>query len=804
MTTRELILLSHNRLPAQNTLMIGDAEAAAFLNGFTVLWHPAAVLDANAPPHIGSPYDHEQPTAGHVYAVIENPTTTLPDDWTGRVRDSKAVAFSATPDRKTTLENLQTALAGSSESTLWSLSAEQVAPFFAIGFGLLIVDGLFEAAGNQNIIPRNELWQDVQEAVKALPNDAVCRGHLQAAAEKLQRARETIGPATINLVDLCLLDVDDPARPLPASFSRGLPLNLVTCGAVLEKMAREQPDTLGACEKKGTGTVQAVKTPMFCGPGPEPVPIFSQALSALALGVKNNLVDVCGGSYVERADAWLPLESQLWNLLKGLAVSEQLLGQKTRVFARRRFGAHPQMPLFLSNVGIQRALLVPFDESTLPSYQMVTVNWPSPGGKQVDAFTRTPYAAESPQTYFHLAHYLHQAIKQDHTATLALLHKATSAPSWYGDLLELSRLGAVLGQWTTLSQILDGSHMGQYNSAPAADEFHGDYLSERVAAHDDRPVSWFAQQVRWRRQLDTVWTIAALQRSLNAGLDKQTVNRLLELEDRLETAEEWGVGSGEWGAGGSGESWESDLETVQKGITEGLAQRLLARATGNTRGYLLLNPCSFTRRFALELDNIAGPLPLGGPLKTCQVEGGRAKVLAEVPALGFAWIPGTAPAGTPSMPMRMKLADRHCVRNEFLEAEVDPHTGGLKAIRDHRSRGNRLGQQLIFNPGSTMRAAEVRVTSAGPALGEIISEGALMDDQEKVLATFRQRFRAWLGRPVLDLRVEISPRHSPAGYPWHAYYGARFAWRDERATMLRGVNGIGAITTSTRRRRPTM
>ena len=51
------------------------------------------------------------------------------------------------------------------------------------------MDGLFEAAGNQNIIPRNELWQDVQEAVKALPNDAVCRGHLQAAAEKLQRAR---------------------------------------------------------------------------------------------------------------------------------------------------------------------------------------------------------------------------------------------------------------------------------------------------------------------------------------------------------------------------------------------------------------------------------------------------------------------------------------------------------------------------------------------------------------------------------------------------------------------------------------
>src|SRR5262249_45972806 len=111
---------------------------------------------------------------------------------------------------------------------------------------------------------------------------------------------------------------------------------------------------------------------------------------------------------------------------------------------------------------------------------------------------------------------------------------------------------------------------------------------------------------------------------------------------------------------------------------------------------------------------------------------------------------------------------------------------------------NRLGQKLVFNPGSTMRARSVRVTSAGPALGEVVSEGAVLDEHEKVLATFRQRFRAWLGRPVLDLRIEIYPEHLPAGYAWPAYYGARFAWRDERATLLRGVNGTGYVTSHTR------
>src|SRR5438105_5894731 len=117
----------------------------------------------------------------------------------------------------------------------------------------------------------------------------------------------------------------------------------------------------------------------------------------------------------------------------------------------------------------------------------------------------------------------------------------------------------------------------------------------------------------------------------------------------------------------------------------------------------------------------------------------------------------------------MRLADARTVRNEFFEAEVDPATGGLRAFRDHRTRLNRIGEQLVFNPGSSMRAKEIKVTSNGPALGEIVTIGEIVDEHEQVLALFRQRFRAWLGRPVLELQIEISPRHAAQGYPWHAY-----------------------------------
>ncbi len=55
---------------------------------------------------------------------------------------------------------------------------------------------------------------------------------------------------------------------------------------------------------------------------------------------------------------------------------------------------------------------------------------------------------------------------------------------------------------------------------------------------------------------------------------------------------------------------------------------------------------------------------------------------------------------------------------------------------------------------------------------------------------------------MLELRIEITPQQPPQGYAWHAYYGARFAWRDERAVLLRGVNGTIYTTNQTRPETP--
>ena len=110
MEKRELILLSPYEVPAQNPLMISAEDTASFLNGFSALWHPAAIQGAAGPPRIDSPYEHEQPRAGYVYALPESPPLVLPEDWKVRARAAGAVFFYSGADRAITLGKLLEAL----------------------------------------------------------------------------------------------------------------------------------------------------------------------------------------------------------------------------------------------------------------------------------------------------------------------------------------------------------------------------------------------------------------------------------------------------------------------------------------------------------------------------------------------------------------------------------------------------------------------------------------------------------------------------------------------------------------------
>src|SRR4051794_37871175 len=108
---RELILLSPYTPPTHHPLMLGAGDTACWLNAWSALWHPAALAGATGPPRYASPYDHETPAAGHLYALPESPALYLPGDWDDRVHEAGAASFRATDDRGETLANLREALA---------------------------------------------------------------------------------------------------------------------------------------------------------------------------------------------------------------------------------------------------------------------------------------------------------------------------------------------------------------------------------------------------------------------------------------------------------------------------------------------------------------------------------------------------------------------------------------------------------------------------------------------------------------------------------------------------------------------
>jgi hypothetical protein len=582
------------------------------------------------------------------------------------------------------------------------------------------------------------------------------RESLQRAAAKLLSAREVLYPVAIHLLDVSFLDDATIEHGWPAAFEFGVTTNLISDTATLEKLAE-------------------------CDAG---------KFALLQTAVQSENAEVCGGCYLEREDPLLPIDSQLWNLRYGLDRARELLGADIRVYGRKRFGYHPHLPLFLSSNGLTKALFLTFDENSgLPNYANSVVSWPSPDGKQVDAFARPPKYADAVETYFNLGHFWFKTTREDNAATIFLLHRGKPTAIWHRDLMELNRLAPLLGTWTTFSHYFGAVTPGEYPSTMTADDFHFDFLSERIAAKSEAPVSGFAQHQRTRRRIDACWTYAALHRSLAGVRDTLDIDEALRaVEKQAETTM----------------TAPAELDDLERRITSALAERLQARAAPNQPGYLILNSCGFARRVALELDGGKYPIPLGGIVKTCQLDAGKLRTVIEIPALGFAWLPREGPAGTPAMAAKMRLGDQatHSIRNEFFEVEVDVASGGLKAIRDHKTRINRLGQQLVFNPASRMVAKEIKVTSTGPALGEIVSEGQLIGEKEQVLATFRQRLRAWLGRPLLEMRIEITPVQPPAGYGWHAYFGSRFAWRDERAALVRSFNGMGYVSTHPRPQTP--
>ena len=729
-------LLSPYRPPTSYPVSLDAPEASAWLRGYFSLWHPAVLARIDAPPRAASGYDHDQPHAGAVYCTPQGPEVYHPDDWNYRVREAGGVEYTATESAEETAAKLREALGDAPRA---DASPELVARLAAIGFGYLLIDGLFEAADHDRLLDAEGFWTDVQNAI-AEPDRS--EAHLSEAANKLLSAREALNPSGLHLIDVIYPHADRLDAPWPASVSAGLPATVVAPSSLLELMSTASPGQFaelhGATER----------------------------------------VEIATGGVSDRDDALLPPESQHAALAQARRTIDSLFGVKLVTFARERTSAHLDTPAFLRRAGFKYALLTPRPGADFPGADAAVVNWPSPDGKTIDAIGRAAQPAGDPLTFFNLTHTLHAALGKDSAPLLLIAHDGTPAAAGYAELVALAQLGGALGEFTTPSAYLGSHHYGEYLGTSSADDFRVDLLDDRATRRVADPVSAFARHRRLRQRLDAALAFQGVLRTLAdpTDADHKLLARLETLEAQLERD-------------APDSAFDlATLESAERESRQRLAERLSAKGEAGRSGFLVLNPSAVARRVGLEIPNVTGVIPLGGAVKASEFDAGTAYVVVELPSLGFAWLP--RPTGQTQAKSRGKTAEGHAVRNEFLEAELDPQTGGLRAVRDLRSRQTRVGMQLIYAPGSVCRARHIEVTHAGPALGEVTAEGDILtEDDGHPIATFRTILRAWAGRPAVELTVELHPITPPQGYAWADHFAARFGWRDDRASLYRGVNG---------------
>jgi hypothetical protein len=755
---RQLILLSSFRPSSKYRQTIDQEEAAAFLHGYFALWHPAVIVRSSGPPVIGSHYEYDQPQPNHLFALPEIPSNYQPGDWEVRTKDAGSLIFASSADWQATLSNLAQSLGRAANE----LQGVDYLPFISLGLGYLVLEAFCEAQDHANPLTSAIFYEELRKAAEATESETR-QSALKQAAQLLLQAREVVYPSQIYQALTFILNEASSADRLRLWLHASLPMTLVGSSDILQAWANTDQELVNALRER----------------------------------VQAGTLDWWGGPHFDQEDAALPRAAWLKNLSKGLKQAQQLLNKPVESAGRRRFAATPTLPTLLHHFGFKRSLGISFDGGSWPHSPSSLTAWRGPDSKLIETCNRKSEPIHDSQTWFHLGNLLYESSLNESVAWLHL--GATTLPAEIPLLLKawakLHELAPVFGQLGTLENAIREIPATEQFTPPGADDFQSDYLVDltgqgHLSKSRPDPISRFAQAATDWRNWEAARTLLALWSAITPPSQE-----LSELSAQLH----------DW-SDGLLQRWQADGEPASTGpetadeIKNRLAQRLLSHATAQTPGYLVFNPCSFQRRIPVHLEQATTLLP--APAYASQRDGSGISAAVEVPPLGFAWLPRGVEKGTKVRIPKNSIIDGNTLRNEYLQVDVDPQTGGIKAIRDAQKQVARLGQQLIFGPGSSMRCASIQPSRQGHAVGEIISTGILIDSHEQTLANFQQTFRLWAGCKRLEINIHLEPITAPSGYPWHSYYAARWAWRDPSTQLYKSVHGTKLPIIQTRPETP--
>ena len=766
-----------------------EEESAGLLNAFAVAWHPLLLASTATIPtwhRADEPPDVLEDRLLLVPTVCDD---WLPAGWKDRAANEGAVVVTANADRDEMIRAATEPLVGTAEDAESAdgnesnaaraespeLDDDLVRDFLAFGFCYLQLELLTRHMHHFNSMDEVHLQREaVSAAESALANDATAaREHLRACFETLTEARERFYPVDCYLLDLCLLTPDLADEKLTNALTQTKPINIMLSGKDLSKIATEKPDVIRALrESWHRGTC-----------------------------------DMVGGEFDECAAPVVPIETALYDFAKGHRQFREIFDKTPATWLRRRYGLSPMLPQILNKYGYHSALHFLLDDGIYPDAEQSKLRWEGSDGTVIDAMSRIPLAADSATSYLRLPMRMAESMEEDQAAALVFARWPEIKSPFFDDLCRMQQYSPVLGRFTTFDDYFQYTDTPGRLSSHDAKEYLSPFLTQNVARQETNPISRFTNHFIRRHRFEAADWLQSLSKVLSGkSLDEPAE---LETEAAIEQA---GPDTEDDHASKADAALSDFSNAAAKELSDGLLHR-----GGDQSGYLIVNPLSFSRTIAVDLPDRQHAPPIEGAVKGTQFDESRKTALVEVPGCGFVWLANSNTESNKEQPSKVPLAEDNLLRNELFEVAISEVTGGIARIKGYGRSPNRLSQQLAFRfprersltvgEGeaaeetktyySQMRCLDSKVTCNGPALGEIVTSGEIIDQQNDTrLAGYQQTVRVWRGRPVVELEIELEIDRMPEGDPWSNYFGCRFAWNDITASLTRalltGAQSVGS------------
>jgi alpha-mannosidase len=781
---RVITLLANDGQEPPPDLSDGDARSA--WAAVSAPWHPAVLAASKALPAQEDAAFASSPAADEVRLVAAGARGRLPSGHDTGAADAGTILVDGLYHREAQVVALRERLGATADPPEDDRRAALAADFLALGTTKWWLRDLTLAMGHADCLDVASLTREAIAGARAwCEGDWPTAGNrLRAAFEVLTQARERFYPVDAYFVDVCLVDPGAPAGALAAALDARAPVSFLAPARAIENQAARDP---GAMER-------------------------------LRQAIDEGWADVVGGAYGEPDEPLRPLESVLWQFRRAYWTYRRHLDDRAvETLARRRSGLYPLLPQVAKRFAFRFALHWALDGGGFPIPAESKRLWEALDGSHLESLTRPPIAADKEAEGARLAWRLGRSMRDDHVATIPLVHWPEPVAGWFKDLRRVAAYSPVLARWVTLGDYFHLTDRPYDLLHPEVDAYHFPYLAQAVARRDGSPIGRRVEATALRAEVDGLAMLEALAHALRgappepppgdaaepAAAASGPVERDPWISDDLVAAED----AAESGRLAEAQGAVAALRDRRAAEVAGLILGAAATGGGGGPGYLVINPLAVPRRVAVTLPDAPANLPAGGAVRAAQLTEDGVRAVVDLPAFGYAWI-AREPAGdgagdgSPIVepPRTLAARDRTLV-HEAMEVDIDPATGGLRAVRGPGESQARLGQQLVIvgltgadgqAATSRMVADRFEVEYAGPALLRCVTEGALNDPVDgRPLARFRQEASLWVGRPALELAITLSALDPSwvsslaTGDPWGRYLACRWAWPDPDADLRR-------------------